>query len=226
MNVKYPSIKGPSDDHLGRQCIAFHKYDGSNIRFLWQAAKGWFRCGTRRQWIKKKSIEFGGVMKLFEEVIGPGLLDVLSFHDEYRSVHKMVAFCEFFGPSSFGGHHETGEPKELRLFDVWLQGRGFIPPQEFVQNFGDLPIAEVVYEGPFDRDFIEGVQAGDYPVVEGVVAKGTILRGDKVELWSAKVKTKTWMAELARRSSGNDELRRQLDDNVAEQLGNDSDHRC
>jgi hypothetical protein len=219
MNVTYPAIKGPVVEYLGRPCIAFHKYDGSNLRFLWQAAKGWFRFGTRQQWLKKKSPTFGIAMGLFQETIAPGLLAVLTAHEEYRKVRNLVAFCEFFGPSSFAGLHQEDEPKELRLFDVWLPGRGLVPPQELVRNFGHLPTAEAVYEGLFDREFIEGVKAGSYPVREGVVAKGTVTRGDKVELWSAKVKTTAWLAELARRSSGSAELRRQFDENVSEQTG-------
>src|SRR5258708_3168775 len=160
MNTTYPSIKGPVVECLGRPCVAFHKYDGSNLRFLWQEAKGWFRFGTRQQWLKKKSAIFGNAMELFQEKIATGLLAVVAAHKEYRKARNLVAFCEFFGPSTFAGVHREDEPKELRLFDVWLPGHGLVPPQEFAQNFVHLPSAEVVYEGPFDREFIESVKTG------------------------------------------------------------------
>jgi len=52
METTYPSIRGPAFEQLGQPCVAFHKYDGSNLRFLWQEAKGWFRFGTRYKWLK------------------------------------------------------------------------------------------------------------------------------------------------------------------------------
>jgi hypothetical protein len=121
---------------------------------------GWFRFGTRYKWLKKQTPTFGVAMELFQARIAQELLAVLKAHKEYRGVRNLVAFCEFFGASSFAGFHNADEPKELRLFDVWLQGRGFVPPADFVQHFGHLPGAEVVYQGVFDRAFIEGVKAG------------------------------------------------------------------
>ena len=124
-------------------------------------------------------------------------------------------FCCFLDHYQPIGSKST---KQLRLFDVWMPNHGFIPPNSFGEGFGRLPIAEAVYEGPFDREFIEAVKAGKYPVREGVVAKGTISRGDRVEVWSAKVKTKAWLDELARRAAGSEGLRRELADNLSEQV--------
>jgi hypothetical protein len=216
MKTEYPSIAGPAARYLGAPCVAFHKYDGSNLRFLWQGAQGWFRFGTRSQWLKKKTPIFGGALDLFQAAIAPGLLAVVREH--YPGVRNLAAFCEFFGPSSFAGMHDASEPKDLRLFDVWMPNSGFVPPKEFVERFGRLPIAEAVYEGPFDREFVESVKAGKYPVREGVVAKGTVRRGEREEVWSAKVKTRAWLDELARRAGESDGLRQQLADNLSEQI--------
>lgn len=217
MITTYPSIKGPAYAHLGSPCVAFHKYDGSNLRFLWQEAQGWFRFGTRYKWLKEQTPTFGVAKKLFDARIARELVSVLRSHKEYRGIRNLVAFCEFFGPSSFAGMHAEGEAKELRLLDVWVPNVGFVPPKNFAAHFGHLPIAEVVYEGPFDRAFIDGVKAGDYPVGEGVVAKGTEMRRKKVEVWSAKVKTQKWLDELSRRAGDSDDLRRQLEENLSEQ---------
>ncbi len=217
METTYPSVKGPTFEQLGQPCVAFHKYDGSNLRFLWQEAKGWFRFGTRTKWLKKQTPTFGVAMDLFQATFATELLATLKRHKEYRGVRNLVAFCEFFGPSSFAGLHRDDEPKELRLFDIWAQGRGFVPPKEFAQNFGHLPVAEVVYEGPFDKAFIAAVRGGTYPVGEGVVAKGTFTRRNQVDVWAAKVKTQSWMDELARRAGQSDALRGQLTENLLEQ---------
>lgn len=99
-----------------------------------------------------------------------------------------MAFTEFFGPSSFAGIHIEGEPKELRLFDVDL-GDGLVRPRDFVRWYGDLPFAaQVVYEGNLNRQFIDSVRKGVYPVQEGVVAKG--------DGFMVKVKTDAYMARL------------------------------
>lgn len=52
---------------------------------------------------------------------------------------------------------------------------------------------------------------------EGVVAKGAFARRDTVEVWRAKVKTRSWLDELARRAGQSDDLRAQLADNLREQ---------
>jgi len=62
---------------------------------------------------------------------------------------------------------------QLRLIGVFLFKKGFMAPRDFVKTFGDLPYAaEVVYDGNLNKQFIEDVKTGKYPVYEGVVAKG------------------------------------------------------
>jgi hypothetical protein len=46
---QYPSIEGSSKAPLGKPCIAFYKYDGSNLRWEWNPKKGWFKFGTRHE---------------------------------------------------------------------------------------------------------------------------------------------------------------------------------
>jgi hypothetical protein len=218
----YPSIEGPAFAVLGEPCLAFEKYDGSNLRFFWDQRRGWHSSGTRYRWFKPATPTFGVAVEMFQRDYAAGLLAVLRRHKEYRGVGELVAFCEFFGPGTFAGLHVDGEPKELVLFDVYLPGRGFVPPKDLVAHFGHLRLPPVVHEGQFSRDFIEAVQAGAYPVKEGVVARGTRTRRQRKgraeqEVWMAKVKTRAWLEELQRRAGESEQLRAELEQNRREQ---------
>lgn len=106
-----------------------------------------------------------------------------------RKVERITAFTEFFGPSSFAGFHELDEPKQLKLFDVFVYKHAFIPPKQFAKLFGRHEwTAEVVYEGNMNREFIDDVRQGKYPVYEGVICKGAD--------WTAKVKTIKFLDRL------------------------------
>lgn len=218
----YPSIDGPTFEFLDQPCVAFEKLDGSNLRFFWDQQRGWHSAGTRHMWFKPKTPTFGPAFAQFKQEYGTRLLEAMRPHKEYRGVKELVAFAEFFGAKTFSGSHIENDPKRLVLFDIYLGGRGFVPPKDFAAHFGHLPIAPVVYEGPFSRAFIEDVAAGKYPVAEGVVAKGLVTRRQHhgqagQEVWMAKVKTRTWLAELARRCGDSVDLRRELEDNEREQ---------
>jgi hypothetical protein len=95
-------------------------------------------------------------------------------------------------------------------------------PRDFVAHFVHLGTARVVYEGPFSRSFIEDVRAGKYPVGEGVVAKRLHSRRQRKgrlgqEVWMAKVKTRAWLDELARRAGASEDLRKEYEQNLREQ---------
>jgi hypothetical protein len=56
---------------------------------------------------------------------------------------------------------------------VYLFKKGMMSPRQFLKQYGDLPYAaEVVYEGNLNKQFVDDVRSGKYPVWEGVVAKG------------------------------------------------------
>jgi hypothetical protein len=165
---------------------------------------------------------FGAAVDMFQRHYAKGIIDTLRRLKEYRGVTELVAFCEFLGPRTFSGLHVEDEPKQIVLFDIWVPGRGFVLPKDFVAHFGHRPIARVVYEGPFTRSFIEDVQAGKYSVSEGVVAKGVHARRQRKgkadqDVWMAKVKTRTWLEELARRASESENMRQEYEQNVREQ---------
>lgn len=192
--LQYPSIEGysTSKQHLGKQCIAFNKYDGSNLRWEWNPKQGWHKFGTRRTMFDATTEPWSKAIPLFME-IAPDI--------EYRvmrllgkNIERITAFTELYGPSSFAGQHDWSEPKELKLFDVFTYKKGFIQPQQFVDAFGKQPYcAEVVYRGPFTESLKEDVFNGGYEVSEGVIVKG--LR----EPFSCKLKTRFWYQKLKAR---------------------------
>lgn len=214
----YPSIlsfkKAP---HL--PCLAFYKYDGSNIRAEWSKKRGWYKYGTRNVMIDARNPDFGEAITLFEKTMAEGLSKVFKDNKSLPSFDSAVVFMEYCGVSSFAGQHVKEEPKELILFDVNLNKRGFVLPREFVKAFGHLRSAEVVYEGNFGAEFISDVQEGKYKLGEGVVAKGSIAgKKEPHNLWMAKVKTKAWLEELRRRAAAGDPfLSSVLQDNLQEQ---------
>ena len=184
---QYPEIPGSTQAPLGRPCMAFYKYDGSNLRWEWSPKKGWHKFGTRTQLFDATDPLFSQAIPIFLNTMGDEI--VRRSKQVECGVQRVIVFTEFFGPSSFAGTHDQNEPKELRLFDVNLYKRGIMKPRDFVKNFGDLPYAaQVVYDGNMNRQFIDDVREGRYPVWEGVVAKG--------DDWMAKIKTNAYLKKL------------------------------
>jgi hypothetical protein len=184
---QYPEIPGSTKAPLGRPCLAFYKYDGSNLRWEWSPKKGWYKFGTRTQLFDQSNPLFGQAIPIFFSAMGDEI--VYRCKQVERGVQRVIVFTEFFGPNSFAGIHEPNDPKELRLFDVNLYKRGIMSPRDFYKNFGDLCYAaRLVYDGNLNKQFIEDVRNGAYPVDEGVVAKG--------EDFMVKIKTNTYMKKL------------------------------
>lgn len=168
---QYPSILGSAKAPLSKPCIAFYKYDGSNLRWEWSPKQGWSKFGTRKHLFDKSDSQFSQAIPLFME----SLADELVYRTKQfvKNPQRITAFTEFFGPQSFAGSHVEEDPKELRLFDVFLFQKGFVKPKQFVEIYGDLPqAAEIVYEGNLSKKFIMAVKKGKYKVFEGVIAKG------------------------------------------------------
>lgn len=219
----YLEIPGPSKAPQA-PCIAFNKLDGSNLRFEWSKKNGWHKFGTRHGLFNATSEQWGSAIDVFDKTYAAGIVKILQDNKRYRGVDRVIVFCEYFGTSSFAGWHnydelQRGEGK-LVLFDVSIYRKGFVLPKDFVDHFGSLGIAEVVYEGNFSKQFIQDVKEGKYPVAEGVVAKGVTARkraNSNQGLWMAKVKTNWWFDELRKRDSQSPDFHRALMDNLNEQ---------
>lgn len=185
--LQYPSIPGSVKAPLGKPCIAFYKYDGSNLRWEWSPKQGWNKYGTRRQLFDESDSTFGPAIPIFLEKIADDL--VYRVKQVHKNPQRITAFTEYFGKKSFAGSHEPDDPKTLKLFDVFLFQKAFIKPKDFVEMFEDTEYgAEVVYTGQMNRQFIMDVRSGKYPVFEGVICKG--------HDWTCKVKTSEYFERL------------------------------
>jgi hypothetical protein len=198
---KIPGSRNASDD----RCVAFEKYDGTNLHWDWDRDFGWHAFGTRRDEFnltQAGSDQFASRHAHLKQCVGVfwgTLADALDrvFRENpgYTGVQSFKAFTEFLGPNSFAGLHKEGDPKELRLFDVWADPFGMIGPVQFVADFGQLPIARVVYRGRLTGKFAEDVRVGKYGVTEGVVCKGG---SGGPDVWMVKIKTYAYLDRLKR----------------------------
>ena len=200
--LHYPKIPGSAHCPSGR-CVAFEKYDGTNLHWDWDRDFGWHAFGTRRD---EFNLTEGGIAEFtakhahlvqapgaFTPGLAGGIERVFRENAAYADSPSLKVFTEFLGPRSFAGLHREGDPKELRLFDVWADGFGMIGPRQFVADFGHLPIARVVYQGKLTGQFTEDVRLNKYDTPEGVVCKGGEGGAD---LWMVKIKTDAYRANL------------------------------
>ncbi|MEH2159738.1 MAG: hypothetical protein V7K38_01535 [Nostoc sp.] len=200
IQLAYPKIPG-SKNYPSSRCIAFDKYDGTNLHWVWEVELGWYGFGTRRDRFdldERGIAEFNAAhpgleeaSNLFQKLFATPLDKLFRENPAYNSP-EITVFTEFFGANSFAGMHKPEEPKQLILFDVETN-RGMIPPEQFVQDFSNLAIARVVYRGKLTGQFVEDVRAGKYGVAEGVVCKGG---SNPADLWMVKIKTNTYMKKL------------------------------
>ncbi|MEG4809946.1 hypothetical protein QUA82_20285 [Microcoleus sp. F8-D3] len=101
-------------------------------------------------------------------------------------------FAEFFRANSFARRHKKDDRKQLVLFDVETD-RGMVVPDRFIQDFGKLNIARVIYRGLLTGKFMDDLRKGKYGAGEGVLCKGG---GNANNLWMVQIKTDAYMQRL------------------------------
>jgi hypothetical protein len=200
--LHYPKIPGSRNAPDGR-CVAFEKYDGTNLHWDWDRDFGWHAFGTRRDAFNltdegldlfaRQHVHLRECVNLFRESLADGLEQVFRENATYREFSSFKAFTEFFGANSFAGLHKTEDPKELRLFDISAEPFGMFGPTQFVKDFSHLPIARVLYEGKLTGKFADDVRSGKYGVAEGVICKGGTGGPD---IWMVKIKTHDYLNRL------------------------------
>jgi len=205
---QYPKIPGSKHCPL-KPCIAFEKYDGSNIRFEWSKKRRWHKFGTRRRLFDYTDPDFAPAISLFMETYAEDLERIFKNHKRFRNIDRVMVFTEFFGKESFAGLHKKYDPtQEVMLFDVNIHKYGFLGPRDFIKIFGNIKIARKVYEGKANGSFFEAIRNGQYDVprkgewdiFEGVVCKGG---SGGTDLWMAKVKTNKFKKKLQEIYSNN-----------------------
>lgn len=199
MKIKLAYHKIPDTSNcMLKQCIAFEKYDGTNIHWVFTHSCGWIGYGTRRdeftltvngikefEWAHP---ELSGIDKLWD--MNSELKNYLT--KKYTPLDgKIMIFTEYFGPNSFAGEHRAGDDMELKIFDVQIGDR-LLSPNKFIKDFGQFNIARVIFKGKYSGQFVEDVRNGKYDIKEGVVVKGLI----KDEIYMAKIKTEAYMRRL------------------------------
>ncbi len=200
--LHYPKI--PDSQHYpGGRCVAFEKYDGTNLHWDWDREFGWHSFGTRRDEfaLTKIGIEqftrahghLSDSVEIFQARLADGIEKVFIGVGRYREYASLKVFTEFFGPRSFSGLHKSDDLKHLVIFDVLAEPFGLVGPEVFLGDFGHLCSARVLYRGKMTGKFCHDVRQGNYDVREGVVCKGG-KGGD--DLWMVKIKTYAYMEKL------------------------------
>lgn len=197
--LTYPKIPD-STNYLPKKCIAFEKYDGTCIHFLWTPYDGFTDFGTRRD---RYSLDNHGIRD-FKEAHS-GLEDVYdTFYSKMRrpledylfehyekSANEIIVFTEFWGKNSFAGNHISDDEKNITIIDVMVD-KNVLSPEELIKKFTKHNLAKVIYKGKFTGQFIEDVRHGKYKLDEGVVCKGL----HKDQLHMCKIKTNLYMEKL------------------------------
>lgn len=194
----YPHIEYFNHGIMGAHVIAFDKLDGQNFRAEWSKNKGWYKFGTRTNLIDNDSTQFEGVVSLFENKYGDALEEIFKKNKNYRNTKNFTVFCEYLGKNSFAGHHQSGDTKDVVLFDVApgdYTNHSFVEPKQFIKDFGGLHIPKIIYQGPLTEKFILSVREGEYKVSEGVMCKGVLPDGSR-QVWTVKIKTNAWLERL------------------------------
>jgi hypothetical protein len=200
--LHYPKIPGSRHCPDGR-CVAFEKYDGTNLHWDWDRDFSWHAFGTRRDEFALTRIgidQFENThahlrqsVEVFQAGLANEIESVFIDNANYREFTSIKVFTEFFGPNSFAGLHKSDDPKQLMIFDVLAEPFGIIGPEQLVTDFGHLSSARVVYRGKLTGKFSDDVRKGKYDVREGVVCKGGTGGPD---VWMVKIKTHAYMEKL------------------------------
>lgn len=208
---EYPKILGSHDNvPWGEECIAFYKFDGSNLRFEWNPKRGWYKFGTRRHLFDRSCPEYGQAIGIFMEKYSEPVEKLI--RDNFPKIESAIVYGEFFGHYSFSKYQNTqdlksaglipegcdNEKKDVVLFDLNLHKKGFVSPFNFIDLFSHLHIPQAVYQGKLTSDFCDAVRQdkliynAPQSIVEGVVCKG----GEGHQLWMRKIKSFSYLNKL------------------------------
>lgn len=211
----YPKIPDTTGCPL-KKCIAYEKYDGTNLHWVWEDTLGWYAFGTRRD---RFDLDERGIAAFNEA--HPGLSEAVSlFEKSYKFLpykyscvsddKEVTIFTEFLGDKSFAGTHQENDPKRLIILDASIirnDKQYMAPPMQFAIDYGhfdDDPennagsktlgfhFPRMLYSGSYSGQLVEDIRNGKYQVNEGAVIKGVV----NGQTYMAKVKTNAYMERL------------------------------
>lgn len=199
----YPSI--PKFVNIVDDIYAFDKLDGTQIRAEYNSKKGFYKFGTRSQLIDRTTNPWGLAVKLVNDKYSTSIHQVC----QEQGWKDCICFFEFWGPSSFAGTHNfaDGEALTVTLFDVNPHKQGILEPKEFLQFFGHLDVAKVLYQGQVSVELFDAVKQSKLPgmTFEGVVIKGPSQTAARMPTMF-KIKSQAWLDKLRVYCKGNDKL--------------------
>lgn len=191
----YPKMDYWNKGRFGEYCYSFNKCDGSNVRYAFTKKRGWYKFGSRNVMIDEKTPILGEGVTIFLNNWADELEKIFK-QKEYRSIDQFIAFGEFYGKNSFAGQHVDTDVKKVSIFDIDQYKKGFVPPRQFIEDFGHLEIPEVIYQGEYTEEMIEDVRNNKFGLKEGVVSKGVYKSKGKDVCWSCKIKTNEWLQKV------------------------------
>lgn len=206
----YPKIPWYDSSTPFKQCIAFEKYDGTNLALYWNSQDGFQGVYTRRpRKILADDVNFGPAIPIFQQLEST-FLEIFS---KFEGASDIVVYAEYFGPKSFAGNHYSDDLMQVILLDAWVSSLGFLKPDDFIRNFKGLPLPRIIYRGKITGKFSEEVKNNKFNLNEGVVCKG--LDGS----WMCKIKTQAWLEKLknsfqSESWTSNDGITRQIDEEL------------
>ena len=158
----YPSIKRFKRDPI--KLHTFDKQDGSNLRFEYSKKRGWYKFGTRKRLFDETDPVFGEAISLFFNTLADKL-------EKKIKNNRLIVFGEFVGEKSFAGLHEKDDPKTIYVIDVAVYKKGLLPPEEFLDMFGEFA-PRYLGNISWNQDFIKQIKDSELDITfEGVVGK-------------------------------------------------------
>lgn len=197
----YPSITKEVRQDV--YIYAFDKLDGSNIRAEWNNKRGFYKFGTRNQLMDQNTPTFGRAIPMIKDKYEADMAKVF----KERGWKDAICFFELWGPNSFAGQHSPQDKLDITLFDVNPYKQGILEPKEFIEYFGHLDTAKVLYEGMVTVELFDAVKQSTLPGMtgEGVVCKGASDSAAKKPVMF-KIKSKAWLERLKVYCKGDDKL--------------------
>jgi len=195
----YPSI---DTQVVNIDIYAFDKIDGSSIRAEWSKKRGFYKFGTRHRMLGSDDPMLGSAIELVINKYDNDISNIM----KVERIESAVCFFEFSGEHSAFGLHDNNELHDVVLFDVDVFKKGLLPPKEFLNLFGKLDIAKLLYLGKPNTDFLNQVNEGSLPgmTFEGVVCKAKHPKKPGVLMF--KVKSQAWRQALRKKCGTDDKL--------------------